>query len=311
MSDDAVVTEDQVLGITICPHCQKRFRVPKKHESLIGKSIRCPSCHQPFEVNLEVPSQLEQAAISNAEQAEEQKAKRTRRTKNEIRDEFLSKIGDNLKTLHKRLTEIGEQCGSEEQVRIWCIDVLKAALGYESSHIDTEVCALGQRIDIALKEDDKIFLVIECKNPRSKLPAAVRDQAVMYAVNKSADWAVATNGAIWKLWRVVPRKGQDPIAIPVFDIALLDEDGISDADVANFYLLTRRALFNGETTAEFHRQEAANEQRILRAMNSERVVTAVTKVLTESYQTESGERVSLADDFIARRLAAMFLPDEL
>ena len=310
MPDETTIDAEQVIGVTVCPGCQKRFRVPKKHESLIGKSIKCPACHQPFKIELDAPSQIEQAAINNAEETEKKKGKR-RRSKHEIREEHLTRIEDSLKSMHRRLVDITEQSGSEEQVRVWCIDVLKAALGYDSSQIDTEVCALGQRIDIALKDDGKIFLVIECKNPRSRLNSSVRDQAVMYAVNKSADWAVVTNGAIWKLWRVVPRKGLDPIALPVFDIALLDDDGVSDTDVSHFYLLTHRALFNGETTAEFHRQEAASDERLLKAICSDRVIGAVCKSLLESYQEESGEKAGLTEDFIASRLATMFLPDEL
>lgn len=312
MSDKAAVNPDQILGIAICTNCQKRFRFPKKHEALIGKSVRCPSCHQSFVVKLGIPSQVEQAAIKNEEQ-DQTAGKKTinRRSKSTIREQYLSRIRERLKTMHKRLTELAENNGSEEQVRVWCIDVLRDVLGYDNSHIDTEVCALGQRIDIALKEDDKIFLIVECKNTRSKLPSNVRDQAVMYSVNKSAEWAVASNGPIWKLWRVIPKKGQDPIVVPVFDISLLDEDGISEADIANFYLLTKRALFNGETMSEYHRQEAASDQRILRAMRTERVIGAVKKVLNESYRDEAGERAKLTDDFVAARLETMFLPEEL
>jgi hypothetical protein len=313
MSDKAAVNPDQIIGIAICNNCQKRFRFPKKHEALIGKAVRCPACHQSFVVKLGIPSQVEQAAIKNEEQDQSNGEKKTtnRRSKSTIREQYLTRIRERLKTMHKRLAELSENSGSEEQVRVFCIDVLRDVLGYDNGNIDTEVCALGQRIDIALKDDDKIFLIVECKNTRSKLPSNVRDQAVMYSANKSAEWAVASNGAIWKLWRVIPRKGQDPIVVPVFDISLLDEDGISEADISNFYLLTKRALFNGETMSEYHRQEAASDQRILRAMRTERVIAAVKKVLNESYRDEAGERAKLTDDFVASRLETMFLPEEL
>jgi hypothetical protein len=322
MSTGSTVNPEQVLGVTVCTNCRKRFRIAKKYEAVLGKSVKCSACHQPFVVNLEPPSQVEQAAIQNAEQkaAEQQQSnegngagttKKKKKTKSEIRKEYIDRIRDNLKVLHKELVEITENCSSEEQIRIWCVNVLKTVLEYDSNQIDTEVLALGQRIDIALKDDDRIFMIIECKNTRSKLSSAVRDQAVMYAINKSAEWAVTTNGPIWKLWRVIPRKGLDPQVEPVFDISLLDEDGISEADLSNFYLLTKRALFNGETLREFHRKNASNDQHILQAILSPRVVEAVVKSLTESYQTTHDERVSLTTEYIAERLEEMFLPDEL
>ena len=308
MSEETQSTEDEVLGMSRCTSCQKRFIIPRKHENLVGKGIRCPVCRNTFVVTLEQPSPIEQAAIHNSKvdedakvEEETRKKSRSRRTKLEIREEYLTKIRETIRTLSQRLAAIYETTGSEEQIRIWCVDVLKEALGYDFANIDTEVYALNQRIDIALCQDAKIFLVIECKNSRSKLNESVQNQAVMYAANKSADWAVATNGAVWKLWRVIPRKGQDPEVIQVFQIELLDEDGLSENDVSNFYLLTKRALFNGETLCEFHRQECVNDERLLRAIQSPRVVSAMAKVLAEGYLADSNESVKVTDDFVAAR----------
>ncbi len=133
----------------------------------------------------------------------------------------------------------------------------------------------------------------------------------MYAANKSADWAVGTNGSIWKLWRVIPISGRDPEVVEVFNVGLIDEDGISEQDVENFYLLTKRALFNGETATEASCQRAASNQRLLKALTSERVVTAFGRALMESYQADCSEKISLSEDFVASRIAEMFLPDEL
>ena len=304
---------DEVLGVSVCTNCQKRFRIHRKHAAMVGKMVKCPSCHQPFPVKLEVPSAVEQAAIQNAQATgeTETKTRKNRRSKTEIRQQFIDRIRTGLKSFHGRLSEIVEAGGSEEQIRVWCIDLLKTVLEYEDQHIDTEVSALGQRIDIALKCDNKIFLIIECKNPRMKLTNSVRDQAVMYAVNKSADWTVTTNGHVWKLWHVIPQKGQDPLTIQVFDIALLDDDGVSDRDVENFYLLTKRALFNGETLTEFHRQESINDQRILQILKSERVIAAIKRSAIDNYAAEKNERVALSDETIIARLDDMFLPEEL
>lgn len=318
MSEEIKSNDDEILGMARCTNCQKRFLVPKKHENLIGKAIRCPVCRNSFVVSIEQPSPIEQAAIQNTKASEEakgveeaKKKSRSRRSKLQIREEYTTKIRDSMGTLSRRLAAIYDQSGSEEQIRIWCVDVLKDALGYDSSNIDTEVYALNQRIDIALCLDGNIFLVIECKNSRSRLNESVQNQAVMYAANKSAEWAVATNGAVWKLWRVKPRKGQDPEVIQVFQIELLDEDGLSDNDVSNFYLLTKRALFNGETLCEFHRQESVNDERLLRAIQSPRVISAMTRALAESYLQECEESVKLTDEFVAARLETLLVPDEL
>ncbi len=171
--------------------------------------------------------------------------------------------------------------------------------------------ALNQRIDIALKRKDKVFMVIECKNVRSKLGCNVRDQAVMYALNKSADWAVVTNGQIWKLYRVFPVKGSDPSAIEVFDLALLDEDGVSDDDVEKLYLLTSRAIFSGDAERMYHRRACLSNRRVLAAMTAPRTIQAIRRSLIEQYKRESDKNVRLSDELVIDRVRDMFLPADL
>lgn len=300
---------DQVLGISTCEHCKTRFRLFPKHTRLLNKVIRCPKCHREFTLTLEHPSKVEEAAIRNAD---EQKQSRIRRTKNEIRGEHIRRIKKVFRTFHKRLIAIASQdSSSEEEVRRWCIDVLREGLGYEDGEIDTEMRALNQRIDIALKQEGKVFLVIECKNIRSKLGSNVRDQAVVYAANKGADWALITNGQIWKLYRVFPVKGADPQTVEVFDLALLDEDGVSDDDAETLFLLTSRALFGGDTEKTYHRISALSQQRILKALVADRVVKALRREILESYQKDAGQRIRLDNETIIDRIQELFLPANL
>ena len=303
------VVESQIVGVTTCDYCRVRFRIQQRHLALEGKTIRCPKCHRQFVMKIERPSPVEQAAIKNSEQ---QGVQRKRKTKSEIRKEHFAKIKKGFRPFHNRLTQIAAQeTSSEEEVRRWCIDVLRHVLGYEDGELDTEMRALNQRIDIALKQDNKVFMVIECKNIRSKLPNNVRDQAVMYAVNKSADWAVITNGQIWKLYRVFPVKGADPRTVEVFDLALLDEDGVSDDDVEMFYLLTRRAVFGGDAERMYHRTACLSNRRVLEAITTPRAIAAIRRSLMEAYKLDAGEKIALADETVTERVREMFLPADL
>jgi predicted type IV restriction endonuclease len=104
----------------------------------------------------------------------------------------------------KRLEAIScSDSKTEEVVRVWCIDILRSVLGYKDEDIDLELSALGDRIDIALKHEGNVVLIIECKGIDNKLPAKARDQAVKYAATKNASWAAVTSDAM-KKWR--PRR---------------------------------------------------------------------------------------------------------
>jgi predicted type IV restriction endonuclease len=261
-------------------------------------------------MKIEVPSPVEQAAISNSETPEAKKRKK--RTKLQIRRQSLSAIKKAIRPFHSRLTQMASQdrC-SEEQVRVWCIDVLRNVLGYKDGEIDTEMYALNQRIDIALKRDDKVFMVIECKNTRSKLPVTAVNQAVAYAANKSADWAVVTSGQVWKLLRVFPVKGADPRVVEVFDLSLLDADGVSDDDVSNLFLLTSRSLFSGDTEKVHHRVACLSNRNVLDALATPRVVRALRRSLIEAYKKASKVGVKVSEDHVEDRVREMFLPADL
>lgn len=189
---------ENLLGVAICDECDARIRVSTKHKALIGKTVRCPRCHTRFTLMLEEADETDRIAVQ-AEEAEQQKRQK-RRSKGEIRDQHVATAKEGFRALHERLSAIAEESrSSEEQVRVWCMDVLRTALGYEDSQLDTESKVMGGRVDIAVKEGDEVKLIIECKNIRSKLRNSVREQAGVYAATLSAPWAVVTNGDIWKL----------------------------------------------------------------------------------------------------------------
>ena len=296
----------ELLGIAICDECNARIRVLKKYESLIGKAVRCPKCHTNFLLALEAPSNSERVAID----AEEPKTKR-RRSKTEIRQQHIDVTREGFRALHARLKAIAETPkSSEEQIRVWCMDILRTALGYDDSQLDTECKVMGGRVDIAVKNNDTILLIIECKNIRSRLRNNVREQAGVYATTLSAPWAVVTNGDIWKLYRVTPQKGQSPRMDLVFDLALLDEDGVSDIDAEHLYLLSHRALSSGDAESQYHSVRCTSPPQIYDVIFSERVLNAIRIELVQSYKDQSKQKVKLTNEDIEDAVGDLLTPLE-
>lgn len=183
-------------------------------------------------------------------------------------------------------------------------------MGYEDSQLDTESKVMGGRVDIAIKDGGEVKLIIECKNIRSKLRNSVREQAGVYAATLSAPWAVVTNGDIWKLYRVTPQKGASPRLDLVFDVALLDEDGVSDEDAEKLYLLSHRGLTSGDTEREYHGVRCASPARVFEALLSERVLSALRIELSTSYREEAGENVKMVNEDASDALRDLLTPLE-
>ncbi|MBD2233186.1 type I restriction enzyme HsdR N-terminal domain-containing protein [Phormidium tenue FACHB-1052] len=299
---------DNYIGFTSCDDCKTRFRVKSEYQNQIGKPVRCPKCRNVFVMELVEPTPLEVVSIQAANTEEESDNKSNpktirRRTKAEIRQETIDSIRDGFRRLHPRLVEISNSPkASEEEVRRWCIEALENVLGYSKNELDTEVRTLGGKVDIALKRGDHIFLVIECKNIRAKLNNNVRDQAAGYATSLSAEWAVVTNGQIWRLYRVIPQPGRDPRFIEIFDVSLLDEDGVSEVDAEKLYLLTSKAVFGGDLENESHLVACISKKRMLKALDSERVIKALRLELATTYKDEQDKNVPLNDEDVQRAL---------
>jgi predicted type IV restriction endonuclease len=182
---------------------------------------------------------------------------------------------------------------NEEETRIWILDFLKAGLGYKDHEIETEVKMLGKRADIVLKEHDQIFLVIECKSANVKLTKAAILQASAYAISVGASWAVVANGQRWQLFHVSPTKGVEPDITQIFDIELLDEDGLSEDDIFYLSLLQKESLKNGAARELYHTINAVSIKRIHDEIAHPDIVKVLCKRLEERYRRKMGVVVTI------------------
>ena len=110
---------------------------------------------------------------------------------------------------------------------------------------------------------------------------------------------------------MIPVKGREPRVVQIFDVAFLDQDGVSDEDAESLYLLTSRAMFSGETERMFDITASTSDRQLLSAMTSERVVGALRRELIDQYRAESDQRVKLDDEVVEQRIRELFLPPDL
>lgn len=217
---------------------------------------------------------------------------------NKINKEFTQQIG--------RIAEqIAKGKRNEEETRRWCVDLLRSAMGYKDADIETELSVLGQRVDIALKNSDKVFMVIECKAATVKLGDAAINQAATYAVALGAEWAVVTNGNTWMLFHVMPSKGGEPDLWLVFDVEILDDDGLSKEDVEYLNLLTKEAVLSGDTKQTFHNGNCLSFDAIRSAICSGPILSEIVRKIESEYKTKTGANVSITEDQLSEVLSWM------
>lgn len=215
-----------------------------------------------------------------------------------ISKEFTQQIG-------RIATQKAKGRRNEEETRRWCVDLLRSALGYKDHDIETELSILGQRVDIALKDNDRVFMVIECKAATVALSGAAINQAANYATSLGAEWAVVTNGDNWKLLHVSPSRGSEPELTLVFDVSILDEDGLSSADAECLYLLTKEAVRSGEAKLALHRARCLSIDVLRAALISGPTVAMLAKRMEAEYKSATGVAVSLSEEEVSGALEWM------
>jgi hypothetical protein len=134
-------------------------------------------------------------------------------------------------------------------------DMLSEIFGFDKySEITSEYVIRGTYVDLAIKIDGKLALLIEVKAIGLDLKEAYVKQSVDYAANQGIEWVVLTNGARWQIYRVAFGKpiGQEL----VIEIDFMNINSKSTTDLDNLYLLTKEGI-GRSVLGDYHTQRQA------------------------------------------------------
>jgi predicted type IV restriction endonuclease len=93
---------------------------------------------------------------------------------------------------------------SESNVVVIITDMLADVLGYDKyQDITTEHAIRGSYVDLAVETDGELRFLIEVKAIGLELKDSHVKQSVDYGANKGAEWVILTNGAIWRIYKII------------------------------------------------------------------------------------------------------------
>jgi len=185
----------------------------------------------------------------------------------------------------------------ESDTRMIVSSIVSDVLGWDAfDNLTGEFRIKGSFADFVIRKDSKHFMIIEVKAITSRLNEKHLYQAVSYAANQGVEWVVLTNGAEWRLYRVLFNKPVEQECI--FEVSLIDEDMKPRVKTELLYLLTPEAQRKDELEAFYQRQKALAGQNIAKLLLSESVLNK----LRAEVRADSGYRITLdelADVLIA------------
>lgn len=182
-------------------------------------------------------------------------------------------------------------------------DILADVFGYEKYlEITSELAIRGTYCDLAVKMDDKIQFLIECKAIGTDLKDMHLRQAVGYGANKGIQWIILTNGIDWQVYRI---RFEQPIAWElVMRFDLLNGSAKDEKFVESIYLITKEGVEKCVREDLYEKIQCVNRFVIGALMLSEPVVSAVKKELrklAEGIRIEESEIAAMIRDSVLRR----------
>jgi len=170
-----------------------------------------------------------------------------------------SKVKDRLNAGIKRYLPILSSAKSrdvnESDTVIIITDMLADVFGFDKySEITSEYVIRNTFVDLAIKLEGTLQMLVEVKAIGLSLKDTFIKQAVDYAANLGTEWVVLTNGAIWQVYKVTFGKpiGQDL----VLEIDFLNLNPKNSDHLESLYLLTREGI-SKSMLGEYHAQRQA------------------------------------------------------
>jgi len=203
-------------------------------------------------------------------------------------DKALERVARGLRKYKSVAQKARANGAKESDTRMIVSSIVSDALGWDAfDNLTGEYRIKGNYADFVIRKDGKHFIIVEVKAITMNLNEKHLYQAITYAANEGVEWVILTNGAEWRLYRVLFSK---PVAHePVFEVSLLD-DTMKPKDKAELlYLLTPEAQRKDELEAYYQRKKALSGSNIAKLMLSESVLTR----LRAEIKADSGHRVAL------------------
>jgi len=134
-------------------------------------------------------------------------------------------------------------------------DMLADVFGFDKySEITSEFVIRGTFVDLAIKIDGALQILIEVKAIGLDLKDAFVKQAVDYAANQGVEWVVLTNGGDWRVYRVSFGKPINQELVISIDLLAINPKNAADIDC--LYLLTKEGI-SKSVLGDYHAQRQA------------------------------------------------------
>jgi len=152
--------------------------------------------------------------------------------------------------------------------------VFEDVLGYDAmTDISREASVKDKFVDVALKIEDAVRILVEVKSAATTLRDRHIEQAQNYAANGNIRWVLLTNGVAWNLYHLTFEEGIESTL--AFSVALTHE--LDDKAIELLSLLHRQNVKKGALDEYWEQRIALSPASIGRALFTEEALKFVRR----------------------------------
>jgi hypothetical protein len=173
----------------------------------------------------------------------------------------LDRISRGLKRYHDILVAAKKRDVSESDTVVIVGDMMADILGYEKYvEISTEFAVKGTYVDLAVKVGNEIHFLVEAKAIGVELKDLHVRQAIDYGANQGVEWAILTNGAVWRIYKIEFKKPISHVLVAEVDLLAVN---VKDDDAVLFFANLCKEGFAKSQMDEFYEQHQATNKHTL------------------------------------------------
>lgn len=164
-------------------------------------------------------------------------------------------------------------------------DMLCEIFGYDKyDNITSEFAIKRTYCDVAIKLNDRIPFLIECKAIALDLKDDHIRQATNYAANSGINWVVLTNGVVWKVYHLAFGNSVENELVYEFNLCEMSAKKQSDVELL-YYLCIEAFAKNSKATLEDLRaqKQILNRYIVGRVILTEAGIDGIRKCLRKLY----------------------------
>lgn len=206
-------------------------------------------------------------------------------------------IRKSLKKFIPHLVKAREDNLNEADTVQRIIKVFEEVLGYDPmGEITRESQIRDKYVDIALKLDGAIRILVEAKSAATELRDRHIEQAQHYAAQANIPWVILTNGLAWNLYHLSFEEGIE--YVKAFSVDLIADT--LDKAAGHLALLHRQSVMKGELDEYWQHRAALSPQSIGRAIFTEGSLKLIRREIRRR------EGILIDEEDLARAIHEMF-----